>query len=115
MSALKLPPPIVLRTETPRGNEARVGDAPARAVERELCARGSTRTEDPERAPAPVPVAARSAHSGKLARPDSPLFRHEALRAYQLGMGLSAPLRVVPLSSGLMLAALAALLLAALA
>lgn len=67
------------------------------------------------RAPSTPSNAAQPPHGGgPTQRPESALFRHEALRAYQLGGRLSAPLAVVPLSTRIVLVSLGAALIAAL-
>lgn len=71
----------------------------------------------PVTASLPAASVAASAAEGRPAvrSPDSPLFRHEALRAYSMGAKLSSTLQVVPVSTRVLLATLAAAVLAALA
>lgn len=61
--------------------------------------------------PTPSP---RPGDRGPARAPDTSLFRYEALRAYKLGLKLTAPLRVVPLNTGIVVGTLAAVLLAVL-
>jgi membrane fusion protein len=71
------------------------------------------------RMPAP-PQAHRPAAAGAPLRPvaqvtvQSPLFRHEAMRAYEQGQGVAAPLDVAPLPTRVLFATLLVLALAAL-
>ena len=126
MSALKLPPPVVVRggaasplsstlraTPRPRPSPARAGEPPCAAA-RPLPATPSLAScpDVPSDRPASA-AGPPTAGGGPARRADSPLFRYEALRAYERGARLSTPLRVVPLSTRLLLLTLGALLVGA--
>jgi multidrug resistance efflux pump len=119
MSALKLPPPVVVHGAEQRSIQGGVSSvtqlgvgAVAPAVPRESQVEAKAAAQSTTKPPAgPAPSAAQA----PARAPDSPLFRHEALRAYKLGMRLSTPLKVVPLSTTLVLGTLGTALLVALA
>jgi HlyD family secretion protein len=65
---------------------------------------GLVEPQAPEQAPAVKPTSQAAAPNTASARDTtSPLFRHEALQAYQRGESLSAPLQIVPLTSRVVL------------
>ena len=140
MSTVRLPPPIVVRTPSKApSSRAQAEDA---HEERTLMfaqnLEHAPRTHDAERAapptlmevsagrvdqaptvlPAPVHAPAPAAPKVEVrprADAASALFRHEALRAYERGAALSSPLRIVPLSSRILLFTLGTAVLLALA
>ena len=127
MTALKLPPPVRVHGTEPGSTRAPksvtcIGIGPsADADARETAnASAANRAHSPHaqagRGESPAPAQGKApGHVQAVARQgDSPLFRHEALRAYRMGARLSAPLRVVPLSTGIVLGTVCAALVVAL-
>jgi multidrug resistance efflux pump len=126
-----LPPPIVIKADPrkpiPRlsgeAPEARSNEAPrvppsprapldhavtlpmlsAAGMAEVIGARGESAEAAPPRASSVPKGADAMPRCAAEARPDSPLFRHEALRAYERGGALSSPLRIVPLSTRILL------------
>jgi membrane fusion protein len=120
MTALKLPPPVVVHGAAEKRSlqgasgvtQLGVGSvvtAPQRESHVDSKAPAQSTPKPPARSAPSAPV------QGPARAPDSPLFRHEALRAYKLGMRLSTPLKVVPLTTTLVLGTIGAALLVALA
>ncbi|MEY2932144.1 MAG: hypothetical protein RL033_2893, partial [Pseudomonadota bacterium] len=111
MSAVKLPPPKSVSDRRP-SSVTLLGTGPWRGIAAEARSRGRATavtpgaSEMPQAAPVAQVPARETGHN-----PDSPLFRHQALSAYRLGLRLSTPLRVVPLSTSLVLVTVAAALL----
>ena len=134
MSTVRLPPPIVVRPEPSQASAARTaaqsrpragevtwtfvpsdrgaapspGRVPGLSETTMSEVSGGRAPSAPSAAPAVPPSSAppHAPRSGHGARAESPLFRHEALRAYERGGALSSPLRIVPLSTRILLSTL---------
>lgn len=115
MTAVRLPPPRVVASAPAVERLPRVEVRPLSTVtlqEGVQGARGHVAHPVPENPPVSAQVTAQVTTTNDTA---GTLFRHEALKAYQQGGALSAPLRIVPLTSVILLCTLAAALAVALA